>query len=90
MVRRTAAIMAALGFALACLLGAVTGCSIQTALGRALVAGMAFFLVGLGVGWAGQSLLSEHFEALAESGDGEGEGESQAPSEPPEGGDANG
>ena len=65
MVRRTAAAMALLGFALACLVGALSGCSIETALGRALIAGGAFFLLGLAVGWAGERLLREHFQALA-------------------------
>ena len=65
MVRRTAAVMAMLGFALMCLLGALGGCSLETALGRALLAMGAFFVVGLAVGWAGELLLREHFRALA-------------------------
>jgi len=69
MVRRTATVMAMLGFALACLLGALGGCSVETALGRALLAMGAFFLLGLGLGRAGELLLREHFRALAAQDD---------------------
>ena len=65
MLRRTAAVMAMLGFALGCLLGALGGCSVETALSRALLAMGAFFLLGLGLGRAGELLLREHFRALA-------------------------
>jgi NhaP-type Na+/H+ or K+/H+ antiporter len=65
MVRRTAAVLAALAFALTCLLGALTGSSLQTALGRALMAMGAFFLLGLGLGWAADRLLREHLASLA-------------------------
>jgi len=73
MVRRTAAVMAMLGFALACLLGALAGCSLATALSRALLAMGAFFILGLGVGWAGELLWREHFRALAKNDEGHGE-----------------
>ncbi len=65
MIRRTAAGMAILGFALACLLGALTGSSLERALAQALLAMAGFFLVGLGVGSGFQALFREHFRSLA-------------------------
>lgn len=65
MVRRTAAILGMLGFGLACLVGALAGVDLETALFRALVAMVGFFVVGLGVGRGAELLLREHFKALA-------------------------
>jgi len=80
MVRRIAGVMAILWFALACLLGAVAGCSLETALFRALVAMVAFFLVGLAVGHGTDLLMREHFRLLAASNDEEETDRTQDPS----------
>ena len=75
--RRIAAVLAILAFSLTCLLGALSGCSVRTALARALVAMAAFFVIGLGVGYAVELLLREHFRSLA----GEGEDQEEGPSD---------
>lgn len=81
--RRAAAAMAVVGFALTCLLGAIGGQSVEYTLGRALLAMLVFFLIGLGVGWAAELLLREHFSDLTRTGgeDAQGEGGEQAPAD---------
>jgi hypothetical protein len=74
MIRRVAAGMAVLGFALACLLGAIAGCSLETALFRALLAMVGFFIVGLGVGHGFAHLIREHFASLTDARDDSSDG----------------
>lgn len=69
MIRRTAAGMAILGFAVACLMGALSGSTLEAALFRALVAMAGFFVVGLGIGLGAELLLREHFSALTKGDD---------------------